>query len=128
VIVLDASVLIAHLESSDLHHERATELLLDVADKVLGASPLTIAEVLVGPARIDKLDAAHDALQEIGVATVPLDEQAPVRLAVLRAKTRLRLPDCCVLLAAETSAAAIATLDSRLTAAAAGLGLTTIGL
>jgi predicted nucleic acid-binding protein len=123
VIVLDAGVLIAHLEASDLHHDRATDLLVDAADEPFGISPLTLAEALVGPARLGKLDAAQKAIRELGVAAVALSEQAPARLAAMRASTRLRLPDCCVLLAAETAQAQVATFDDRLAAAAADLGL-----
>lgn len=125
MIVLDASVLIAHLESTDAHHDRATQLLLDAADEQLGASPLTLAEVLVGPARVDKLDAAQSALRDLDVMTIPLTEDGPARLATLRAATRLRLPDCCVLLAAETATAAVAvaTFDGRLASSAVGLSL-----
>lgn len=124
MIVLDASVLIAHLESTDVHHERATELLLAAAGEVLGASPLTLAEVLVGPARVGRLSSAQDVMSELDIITVPLADDAPGRLAALRVSTRLRLPDCCVLLAAESAAAEVATFDDRLAAAAAGLGLT----
>jgi predicted nucleic acid-binding protein len=124
VIVLDASVLIAHFESTDAHHQRATQLLVDAADESLGASPLTLAEVLVGPARIGKLDTAQAALRDLEVATIALADNAPVRLATLRAGTRLRLPDCCVLLAAETAEAQVATFDDRLASAATELGLT----
>jgi predicted nucleic acid-binding protein len=126
VIVLDASVLIAHLEAADAHHDRATNLLRAVADQTLGASPLTLAEVLVGPARAGQIGAAEAALRMLEVANIPLAENAPARLATIRAKTRLRLPDCCVLLAAETSGGHIATFDERLAAAAnvAGIGVT----
>ncbi|MBA2309331.1 MAG: type II toxin-antitoxin system VapC family toxin [Pseudonocardiales bacterium] len=123
MIVLDASVLIAHLASTDRHHDRATQLLLDTADEPLGASPLTLAEVLVGPARADKLGTVQSALHDLDVMTIPLADDAPTRLATLRASTRLRLPDCCVLLAAETAGAAVATFDERLARSAAGLSL-----
>lgn len=123
MIVLDANVLIAHLESTDAHHARATDLLLDAADEALGVSPLTLAEVLVGPARSGQLEAAQQAIRELEVSAIGLAEDAPVRLAVLRASTRLRLPDCCVLLAAESAAAEVATFDDRLRSAAAALGL-----
>ena len=124
MIVLDASVLIAHLEATDRHHDRATELLLDALDEPFGASPLTLAEVFVGPARVGKLDAARAAIQQLEVTPVPLVDDAPVRLAGLRARTRLRLPDCCVLLAAEFAEAHIATFDDRLAESATGLGFT----
>jgi len=124
VIVLDASVLIAHFESTDAHHARATQLLTDAADEPLGASPLTLAEVLVGPARTGKLDAARTAIRELEIASIALADDAPAGLAELRASTRLRLPDCCVLLAAGTAGGAeVATFDDRLAAAAVDLGL-----
>jgi predicted nucleic acid-binding protein len=107
VIVLDASVLIAHLEGADAHHDRATALLADAVDQAWGISPLTLAQVLVGPARAGRLAPAQSALRTLDVVTVPLSDDAPVRLATLRATTGLRLPDCCVLLAAEPRPAAL---------------------
>lgn len=124
MIVLDASVLIAHLEQADSHHARATALLSAYADQDLGVSPLTLAEVLVGPARSDRLAQAQTALRMLDILTVPLSDDAPARLATLRATTRLRLPDCCVLLAVETAAGELATFDERLAAAASELGYT----
>jgi len=122
VIVLDASVLIAHLEGADAHHDRATALLADAVDQAWGISPLTLAQVLVGPARAGRLAPAQSALRTLDVVTVPLSDDAPVRLATLRATTGLRLPDCCVLLAAETTAGDVATLDERLAMSASELG------
>jgi predicted nucleic acid-binding protein len=120
---MDASVLIAHLDTGDAQHERASGLLRRVAAAPLAASPLTLAEVLVGPARVGKLDRAGAALRQLDVSTVPLEPDAPLRLAVLRAGTGLRLPDCCVLLAAEQVHGAIATFDERLGDAARERGL-----
>lgn len=126
MIVLDASVLIAHLGATDALHDRAVELLVNAADEDLGASPLTLAEVYVGPARAGKLARAQKAIRDLDVAVVPLDDGAPERLATLRS-TGLRLPDCCVLYAAESAIAEIATFDDRLGSAAKGLGLTVRG-
>ena len=123
MIILDASVLIAHLDADDAHHERATRLLLDMIDKPLGASPLTLAEVLVGPARVGRAELAEGALRELGVEVVPLDVDAPRDLAELRVRTQLRLPDCCVLLAARTAGGNVATFDDRLHQAAGELAL-----
>ncbi len=123
MMVLDASVLIAHLDADDAHHERATRLLLDAIDEPLAASPLTLAEVLVGPARGGRDELAEGALRELGVEVVPLDVSAPRDLAELRARTQLRLPDCCVLLAARSAGGYVATFDDRLHRAAAELGL-----
>ena len=121
--VLDASVLIAHLDDNDLQHDRATELLLETAADPRGASPLTLAEVLVGPARTGRLGDAETALRHLAVETIPFTDEAPARLAVLRAQSRLRLPDCCVLLAAETAKAGVLTFDERLASSAVDLGL-----
>ncbi|MFZ5870254.1 MAG: hypothetical protein ACOYXW_06995 [Actinomycetota bacterium] len=43
LIVLDASVLIAHFDSTDAHHERARTLLLGIVDEQLAASHPTLA-------------------------------------------------------------------------------------
>ncbi len=122
MIVLDASVLIAHLDAADAHHERATALLAGSADEPLGASPLTLAEVLVAPARAGQLDRATAALSQLGATAIGLDEDASARLAVLRAGTSLKLPDCCVLLAAEQTHAVVAAFDERLAATASERG------
>lgn len=126
MIVLDASVLIAHLDGDDAHHERASALLAQVAAESLCASSITVAEVLVGPARAGHLDRATTVLDQLRVATQPLPEDAPVRLAMLRAETNLKLPDCCVLLAAEQTHATVVTFDERLAAAAAERGMATL--
>jgi predicted nucleic acid-binding protein len=123
VIVLDASVLIAHLDPGDAHGALATERLLAVADRAFGASSITLAEVLVGPARAGRTAAARTALRDLGVAELPLPPSAAERLAALRAETALKLPDCCVLLAAEAADAAVLTFDDRLAREAERLGL-----
>ncbi len=126
MIVVDASVLIAHLDEHDALHTRAGEALLVAADRRLGASPITLAEVLVGPARRDRLDVARAVVAELEVQEIPLGEDAPVRLAALRAGSGLKMPDCCVLLAAQDAAAeAVLTFDDALARAAERLGLRT---
>lgn len=123
MIVLDASVIIAHLDATDALHERATALLLGADSEGLGASPLSLAEVLVGPARAGRLDRAVAALDQLEVTSVNLDRDAPTRLALLRAGSSLKLPDCCVLLAAQQVHGAIATFDEALAATARRGGL-----
>ena len=127
MIVLDASVLIAHLDAADAHHARADELLDSFAPEPLGASPITLAEVMVGPARAGKLDRAAATLRLLDVGGVDLEADAPVRLAMLRASTGLKLPDCCVLLAAERSGGVLSTFDDRLSAAAEAYGYIVVG-
>lgn len=127
MIVLDASVLIAHLDAADAHHHAATAILTAAAGEAFFASPLSLAEVLVGPARAGRLAAAVQALDRLGVSGVDLDEGSPVRLAELRAGTGLKLPDCCVLLAAQQVQGVIATFDRPLATAArrSGVGVRT---
>ena len=124
MIVVDASVLIAHLDERDALHTRASDALLAAADRRLGCSPITLAEVLVGPARRDRLDAARAAVAELDVEEIPLGEDAAVRLAALRAGSGLKLPDCGVLLAAQDAAAeAVLTFDDALGREVERLGL-----
>ena len=123
MIVLDASVLIAHLDADDAHHARASALLQAAGSSRLCASRLTLAEVLVGPTRAGRLEVAVAALAQLGVDGVGLDADAPARLAGLRASTGLKMPDCAVLLAAEQMDARVATFDASLAAAARALGL-----
>src|SRR5205823_11847784 len=118
------SVLIAHLDEGDALHGRAVEHLLAAAEQPLACSRITLAEVLVAPARLDRLDAAQAALATLGVQEIPLAADAAPRLAVLRAQTGLKLPDCCVLLAAQdVRATRVLTFDNRVTREAARLGL-----
>jgi predicted nucleic acid-binding protein len=123
VIALDARVLIAHLDERDALHERAVERLLETADHPLVCSPITLAEVLVGPVRHGRLDAARHAVAELGVQEIALSGDSAVRLASLRAATDLKLADCCVLLAAQDGRAeGVLTFGDRLTRAATDLG------
>jgi len=118
VIVLDASVLIAYLDSEDAHHTRAETLLAQEIDDDFAASSLTVAEVLVMPARQLRLDAAREALADLDVKELALAGDSAVKLAQLRASTGLKMPDCCVLLAAEDVQARVASFDDRLNDAA----------
>jgi predicted nucleic acid-binding protein len=123
VIVVDAGVLIAHLDERDAQHEKAVERLLALVEQPLGCSPITLAEVLVGPARTGQIEVARRAIMELAIAEIPLADDAAARLASLRADTNLKLPDCCVLLAAlDAGAESVLTFDDRLMREAARLG------
>jgi predicted nucleic acid-binding protein len=120
VIALDAGVLIAHLSPAGAHRETATRLLVDTADQGLVAHSLTVAEVLVGAARVGRAREMRDDLEALGVQVADRLDDDPLRLAELRASTGLRLPDCCVLLTAATSCGAtLATFDRALARVAA---------
>lgn len=125
MIVLDAGVLIAHLDGRDAHHRRATRLLVDTGAEPLGAGTITLAETLVAPARAGRLADVTEVLERLGVIELPLGDRATARLAQLRADAGRKLPDCCVLLAAEEHRGTIASFDSPLRAAAKRLGLPT---
>lgn len=125
MIVLDASVLIAHFDGGDRHHAEAQMLLEASGAEPLGASAITLAETLVSPARAGRLADAEAALQQLGVGELPLGEGAPGRLAALRAEIGLKMPDCCVLLAAKEHTGIVASFDSDLLKAAHVLRLPT---
>jgi predicted nucleic acid-binding protein len=114
VIVLDASVIIAYLDGRDGHHAVAETLLAHAIDDDLAANSLTLAEVFVVPVRDGRLDPVRAALRDLEVQELPFTADTAVRLAQLRATTGLRMPDCCVLLAAEDAAASVASFDERL--------------
>jgi len=128
VIVFDASVLIAQLDARDAHHRSAIGVFVSAGGSLRLASPITLGEVLVAPIRRGTLDEAEHQLRLLDVNEQPFGGGAARRLAGLRAATGLRLPDCCVLLAAQDAGAdAIATFDDRLAEAARGLGLAVAG-
>lgn len=123
MIVLDASVLIGYLDADDSQHQAAESLLAREMDDDLAASPLTLAEVLVGPARAGRLDDVLSALRDLEIQELQFPADAAVRLGRLRADTGLRTPACCVLMAAREATARVATFDRRLARAAQDVGL-----
>lgn len=124
MIVLDANVLIAQFDARDVHSSRARSLLRRSRRFDLGASTITLSEVLVRHAAEGLIDEGEQALARLQVEELPVLSGAFRRLASLRASTGLKLPDCCVLLAAQdVGADAIATFDDRLAAAAHELGI-----
>jgi len=98
LIVLDASVVIAHLDPEDRFHSSATSVLLEHAADDLRLPASAYAESLVDPARKGRLDEARDALATLRLHIVPIDGPVAERAASLRARERgLRLPDALVL-------------------------------
>ncbi|MGE2715173.1 type II toxin-antitoxin system VapC family toxin [Mycolicibacterium litorale] len=128
MIILDASVLIAHFESADAHHVEAADLLAAHASEPFGSSVITLAEVYVGAARAGRADLLDYLLSRLEVESLDLPAGSARRLGELRATTGLKMPDCCVLYTAEHHAADIATFDARLAARAAELGMALAGI
>jgi predicted nucleic acid-binding protein len=125
MIVLDANVLIALIDSSDAHHASATALVDEHEWQEFAVSSLTLAEVLVHPARAGALERVASAIRDIGVHALPLTASDVPLLAELRSRHSVKMPDAVVLHAAITSGALLATFDARLRAASvdAGVGL-----
>ncbi|HEX4588105.1 MAG TPA: type II toxin-antitoxin system VapC family toxin [Mycobacterium sp.] len=123
MIALDASVLIAHLNPTDQHHQAATAILLAGAPGQMLVHTVTLAEVLVGGVRIGQGASMRDDLRAAGIAVAPYDDDEPLRLAELRATSGLKLPDCCVLNVALHHNASLATFDDALAAAARQRGV-----
>lgn len=126
MIVLDASVMIAVLDSSDVHSDAARRILVDAADQRVVAHRLTLAESLVQGARSGLTAALATALDTVGVGRLS-EPDDPVLLADLRARTGLAMPDCAVILAALRDGAPLATFDRRLAAAAQAEGVVVLG-
>ncbi len=123
VIALDASIVIALLENEDPHHEAAKAFLATSASESWIINVLTLAEVLVAPARVGRLQQAQSALDLLNIHTDSLAADRAPELASLRAETGLKMPDACVLLTAVNCGASLATFDTRLAAAADRLGV-----
>lgn len=124
MIVLDASVLIAHL-IDDAHAARALEI-IDTEEELL-IHPMTLAECLVGPVRVNRESEALATIDALGIEQLPFSDRQPVVLARLRASTPLKLPDCCVLAAALQTGATLATFDTTLARVATEHGVTVTG-
>jgi predicted nucleic acid-binding protein len=126
VIVLDASVLIAYLDANDAHHQTAEAMLAREIDDDFAINPLTLAEVLVAPARDHRLDDVMAVLESLDIRELPFPAEGAVALATLRVATKLKMPDCCVLLSAEHAGARLASFDVRLSTVAAARNLTVL--
>jgi predicted nucleic acid-binding protein len=122
--VLDADVLIAHLDPTDTQHRRATACLQDAAAQgPLTASVLTVAEVLVHPTLGGLGERAFAALQAMDLVVLDIPADAAMQLASLRARTGRRMPDCCVLLAAERTGGSVLSFDEKLRGSASEVGI-----
>lgn len=128
MIVLDASVVIAHFAAGDVHHAVATSFLRDRLDDEFVVHSLTMTEILVGPMRVGRQAFAEHQLAALGIVEWSPPGGSAARLARLRVDTALKLPDCCVLDAAMMTSAPLATLDARLARVAASVGVPVIDL
>ncbi len=114
-VVLDASVVIALLDSSDASHVDARSLLEERADDTWLMSTATLAEVLVHPLRRGTGEEFERKLARLRVGFIDVDPEIARRAARLRAEhVSLRVPDALVLATAQQRAADTLTFDRHL--------------
>ncbi len=118
MITLDASVVIAHLCPLDPHHQAATEYLRGSAELGFVIHSLNLTEVLVGGVKAGRGQEMLTDLKAIGIVVADRRDGEPLRLANLRASSGLKLPNCCALDTALTTASTLATFDDALAKAA----------
>jgi predicted nucleic acid-binding protein len=116
-LILDASVLIGLLDTSDAHHNAAVDD-VEAAD-LRGDELLTPAsaysEALVSFARAERVADAREAVAAMGIVVTPLTAAIGEHAAELRAEhERLRLPDAIVLATARVLGSELLTYDDRL--------------
>ena len=122
-IVVDTSWVAALRDPADRHHTEAVAHHNAIGDEAVLIASITLAECLVGPAKLGVLDEAETALLSAFEIAVE-DETAPRRWAACRASTGLKLPDAIVLeTARRVGADAVATFDNRLAAACRDIGM-----
>ena len=120
-LILDASVVIALLDSGDKHHERAVDQLAeaDEAGHDLAMPASAYAEALVAPARAGRVDDARHEIEGAGIAVAELTAGMATAAALLRARHKhLGLADALVVACARHLQARLLTFDRRLAAVA----------
>jgi len=126
VIVVDANVVIAASSPGHVHHEAAQQIVTDHGGEGMVLHSLTMAEVLVGPARGGAEAVARGLLADAGFRLAPQGDPSPEHLARVRASTTLKMPDACVLATAEHLQVALATFDRRVAREAGARGITVL--
>ena len=125
MIILDATFLIAFLDEHDPHHRDSKDLIEANFVEGFAVSSVTLAEVLVHPAKAGKGDRALSSIRRLGVKTIGVEPDDGMSIAHLRANHAIRMPDALVLHCALSTGSRIATFDRGLKTAAheAGLGI-----
>lgn len=121
--MLDASALIALLSSRDPNHQWALKMFSDTVEWGLRMTALTLAEVMVHPARAGRLDEFLEAIEGLAIVQAPITDSDARRIALIRSKSSLKMPDAVVLGEASKHAGSIATTDQLLARVARENGL-----
>ncbi len=123
-IILDSSLLIAFLNSSDKHH-MAAKSAIEASNSSFKISILTVSEVLVkasGESEKRKRELLADLSKEFS-PFFPFDLEVAVLAASVRAKSPLRLPDAIISATATINKAELWTCDAALAKAHKGARL-----
>ena len=118
MIVLDANALIALLDNTDAHHSWAFQMFKNTLDIEFAISAFTLAETMVRPVGLGKLEAFNLGIAGLGLNVIGFDPEDASALAQLRAVTGLRMPDAVVLFTAKKLNCWLATSDARVAASA----------
>ncbi len=127
MLVADANIVIAATNPAHAHHREANHIVTEHGREGIVLHSLTLAEILVGPAKNGAQQQALSTLTAAGFALPPDGGPPPENLALVRAATALKMPDASVLATAEHLGLALATFDARLARAAEGRGVTVLG-
>ena len=123
-IILDSSVLIAFLNSSDSHH-MAAKSAVESSHAIFRISILTVSEVLVKACQ-ESEKRKSDLLADLSKEFSPFfsfDLEVAVLAAAIRAKSSLRLPDAIISATATVNGATLWTCDAALAKAHPGAHL-----
>jgi len=123
-IILDSSVVIAFLNSSDKHH-MAAKSAIEGSNSIFKISILTVSEVLV-KASGESESSKRELLADLATAFAPFypfDLEVAVLAASVRAKSPLRLPDAIISATAMINKADLWSCDARLVNAHKGARL-----
>jgi predicted nucleic acid-binding protein len=115
LIVLDASVVIGHLDPADALHEAATQALREHVEDDLRLPASAYAEALVDAVRTGKLEEIRAKIGALRLTIVPIDVPLAERAAAIRGRDpAVRLPDALVLACGDVlDARAVLTADRR---------------
>lgn len=128
MIICDANILIGFLDDTDRHSGAVRTMIENHFVEGFGANVLTIAEALVHPAGRGVEERAEASLRRIGMRIFELEATDSARLARVRSRYHIRMPDAVVLHQAMVTGSRVATCDRSLARAASEAGVGVIDL
>ena len=113
-IVFDGNVVIALLDSNNIHHDQAVEIYLASTSSSIHLSALTYAEILTHPAGTKNLAKFVSNLSAGGFEVEESSTELAIDIAKVRQATGLKMPDACVLALAKHLDCELITADRQL--------------